>query len=173
MIYFSSKPVDPDSVDHEQYAALKEFKASLKDRGLYEQFESISELSVKLTRQLALKVNERFLGGKPGSRGVDSVLEQVPSEGLGIKMMVLLKEAVRDPQGTILCLRDMAGLTIQTNGRVLFDRGKPREEALWIGAIRDLLGQGFIVDANGKREVYRLTDKGYFEGDALQDQPFL
>jgi hypothetical protein len=168
MIYFSSAPVVLDSVDQEQSASLKVFKKSLQDRGLYEQFGSTAEFSTKFSRQLALKVIEKFLDGKRPSRGLDEVLTQPHREGLGLKMILLLKEAVRDPQGVILYLREMSGLSIQTNGRTLFDRGDARAEALWTGAVRDLLGQGFIVDMNGKGEVFKLTDKGYFEGDALQ-----
>ena len=40
MIYFSSVPVRLDSLDEDQYSALKEFKHSLKDRGLYEEYSN-------------------------------------------------------------------------------------------------------------------------------------
>ena len=42
MLYFSDQPAHLDSVDSKQYEKLKEFKASCKDRGLYETYDSHS-----------------------------------------------------------------------------------------------------------------------------------
>ena len=46
MLYFSAKSIDPNSLDGEQFKALKEFKASCNSRGLYE--------SIKLYRNLEI-----------------------------------------------------------------------------------------------------------------------
>lgn len=46
MIYFSSAPIIPDSIDADRYRALQESKASLSERGLFEQYESLSEFSL-------------------------------------------------------------------------------------------------------------------------------
>src|SRR5687767_10773299 len=54
MLYFSNQPVRPDSVDSEQYQRLLEFKASCKDRGLYEEYDDITSFREKFFRQLQL-----------------------------------------------------------------------------------------------------------------------
>ena len=43
MIYFSSEPVHPDSIDPEQYQGLLRFKNTCKQRGLIEEYESLRE----------------------------------------------------------------------------------------------------------------------------------
>lgn len=58
MLYFSGQPARLDSVDSEQYEKLKEFKASCKDRGLYETYDSHSEFKEKFYHHLQIKVNE-------------------------------------------------------------------------------------------------------------------
>ena len=45
MIYFSSAPVHPDSINPEQYAAVQTFKQSLRQRGLYDEYESLSDFA--------------------------------------------------------------------------------------------------------------------------------
>src|ERR1017187_7980774 len=60
MIYFSSAPVRPDSIDNDQYSALQAFKESLRVRGLFEKYESLSEFRIKFARQLAQKVISHF-----------------------------------------------------------------------------------------------------------------
>src|ERR1035437_2332492 len=58
MLYFSSVPVKPESVDQEQYAKLIEFKESCKKRGLYETYEDVNSFRNKLSHQLQIKMNQ-------------------------------------------------------------------------------------------------------------------
>lgn len=60
LIYFSDEPVRPDSVESEQYERLKDFRASLHDRGLYDTFSSPAELERKAGRALTKTVRTRF-----------------------------------------------------------------------------------------------------------------
>jgi len=48
MIYFSSAPVVADSIDPDQYAALKAFKAECQRRGLIEFYDSLADFREKL-----------------------------------------------------------------------------------------------------------------------------
>jgi hypothetical protein len=48
LIYFSSTPVVLDSIDLGQYAALKEFKGLLLQRGLCEEYQDLTEFKDKL-----------------------------------------------------------------------------------------------------------------------------
>lgn len=60
MIYFSSAPVHPESVERKQYKALLHFKEQCRKRGLVESYDSISEFKEKLRRQLAQTVIRAF-----------------------------------------------------------------------------------------------------------------
>jgi hypothetical protein len=53
LIYFSSTPVVPDSLDVDQYKALSEYKKQLGKDGLYAQYDTHSEFRQKFTQHLA------------------------------------------------------------------------------------------------------------------------
>ncbi|UPW83555.1 hypothetical protein [Lysinibacillus sp. Ag94] len=52
MLYFSSAPVAPASLDMKQYSKLKTYKDKLMKEGLLESYTSLSEFREKLDRQL-------------------------------------------------------------------------------------------------------------------------
>lgn len=54
MLYYSKKPVELDSADLNQVQKLKEFKKSIRDKGIQEQYCSVDELKQKLMRQLTI-----------------------------------------------------------------------------------------------------------------------
>lgn len=58
MLYFSDVPVRLESVDDEQYAALKEFKTLSQARGLCESYGDLNDFRSKVYRHLQLKINE-------------------------------------------------------------------------------------------------------------------
>lgn len=60
MLYFSSVPVRPDSVDADQYLALRAFKDSCKAQGLIEEYGELTEFRGKFSRQLAQTVIRSF-----------------------------------------------------------------------------------------------------------------
>lgn len=60
MIYFSSQPAVPESIDPKQYEALLKFKEDLRLRGLFETFASPAEFREKFTRQLAQTIVRHF-----------------------------------------------------------------------------------------------------------------
>jgi DNA-binding transcriptional ArsR family regulator len=63
LLYFSSVPVIPGSVDPEQYNSLLEFKRAFRRHGLTEDYSSIRELREKLLRHLTRVVKD--LHGEP------------------------------------------------------------------------------------------------------------
>jgi hypothetical protein len=67
MIYFSNEPVVPDSIDQNQYAALVNFRESLKDRGLISFFNDASTFRSDLFRHLSQTVIRDFAGGVDAS----------------------------------------------------------------------------------------------------------
>jgi DNA-binding transcriptional ArsR family regulator len=63
MLYFSSAPVVPDSVDTAQYERLRKFRAKCESEGLIERYSNIQELREKLNRHLTGVV--RQMHGEP------------------------------------------------------------------------------------------------------------
>ncbi|OOG66720.1 hypothetical protein B0E45_26135 [Sinorhizobium sp. A49] len=76
MLYFSKARVDPDELDIKQWEELKTFKQTLLSKGLLEQYESLSELSQKLTRQITITMREisvtSFIDNKAVKRAIEA-----------------------------------------------------------------------------------------------------
>jgi len=177
MIYFSSVPVVPESVDQEQYKALLKFKEELRTRGLFETYDSISVFKDKLTRQLAQTVIHKFIPKKKEPRNVGPSRTAIsPSRlnlpALSVEASQLLTEASLDTSGVVLRLRTFQGLTIQTNGRNLVDSPDPKIEASWEEAVRNLTDNGLLQVRGGNGEVFSVTDAGFQVADILREQRF-
>jgi hypothetical protein len=161
MIYFSSAPVRLDSVDEEQYTALRQFKEECRKRGLVEEYESLAEFREKFARQLAQTVIRSF--GREDDADTApldaSRSRQVPD--LSEAARELLLEASKDGSGTILCLNTMGGSYVQTNGKSFTEQGNARSEARGRGTVRELEDLRLIEDRSHKGEVYSVTDTGY------------
>lgn len=163
LLYFSFAPVDPDSVDQQQYNALKEFRTWCQENGLVERFDSTDEFRTKFTRQLAQTVI-RELGTRPAAA------EERPARfrpALTEEARELLLNAAQDPHGIIMKLRSMSGTHINTNGRSFVEEGNPRSEALWEGAIAELLA-GDLIGRQG--QMLKITRHGYEVADALRNE---
>ena len=72
MLYFSSAPVMPDSVDPDQYGRLREFRQSCQSRGLYEPYADVQDFRNKFYRQIQLSLNRDnyFSAGPIGEDGL-------------------------------------------------------------------------------------------------------
>jgi hypothetical protein len=57
MLYFSHVPVDPNSSDETQWAALQEFKEECKTGGLYAGFSSRQQLQSDVRQHLTIELN--------------------------------------------------------------------------------------------------------------------
>lgn len=167
MIYFSSVPVVPESVDSEQYAALKEFRDDLKSQGLIEMYDSLSEFKEKLSRQLAQTVIRQFADFASESTTDQMTTERARRPSISDDATELLIAAVQEGNGTIMSLRTMAGLSVQTGSRQFAERGDPRSEARWTRALEDLVAVTYIRDKGYKGEIYEVTADGYDAADAL------
>lgn len=58
MLYYSKKNVDLDNVDLEQVRKLKDFKASIRDKGIQEDYRDVGELREKLSRHLTIVLRD-------------------------------------------------------------------------------------------------------------------
>ncbi len=80
--------------------------------------------------------------------------------------LTLLHAGAEDTHGTILMLRTMGGVTIQTNGREFTEAGSRRSEARWEGALNDLVLSGLVRSVSDRGEVFEVTREGYALADA-------
>lgn len=171
MLYFSSAPVAPESLDSEQFAKLREFKNWAKTKGLIAEFESVEDFRERLRRDLELNLRDNaYLAALLQQGSGESPTDSEPHQKVTISPEAarLLKNAASSHDGSIMMLRHMGGLMIQTNGeQMLPDSASPREVARWTGAIDTLESLGFIKAASYKREIFRVTDAGYEAADQI------
>jgi len=163
MLYFSSVPVMLESVEADQYEALKKFKVSCKDRGLYETFSSPNEFREKFYRQLQIKLNHESAFQVPADFSLLDI--QVPTEssepGLSAEAQELLKAGSESPDGVIRQQEWDDNYSIRANGKEFVEQKSPRSRALWEGALTELEYHNLIVPNSHHRHEFRLTHKGF------------
>lgn len=175
MLYFSSKPVAPQSFKPQQYQTLTEFKEHCLDRGLVEEFDNLPDFKDKFARQLQICLHEnshmKTLLSAVASAKIappdTGVSPGVPGARLSDEAKILIKEASKDPSGTILKIAVVAGRFIQTNGKS-FGGDRGRESARWENALSQLVVEGY-VEKGLKGQVFKVTHEGYALADQLPD----
>lgn len=75
LLYFSSTPVDPDSIDLEQYDRLKTYRKSLEPQGLVFRYQDVGELREKLAGHINLTV-VKIVSGETTSDNVQNLTEE-------------------------------------------------------------------------------------------------
>lgn len=168
MLYFSNQPAALDTVDHDQYKLLAEFKKTCQQRSLYEGYEDITEFRNKFARQLQITINENPIFKVDDYSDVDdlsSPQRNIPS--LSYEASSLLREASKDSHGTIMHIRYIGGTDIQTNGKNLIGSNERREIAKWESALAELDDLGLITGRGNKGEVYEVTNLGFTLADTL------
>lgn len=170
LVYFSEVPVRPDSVDDEQYKALKAFRLECQAKGLIDTFESVTDLSDKFFRHLTRLLPEKFASrAAPSQPTVAGDVSGVQTPTLSREAQLLLKAASQDAHGQILFLRVLGGPRIQVSGRNFNEPGNPRSQALWEGAVEELESLGLVKTLSYKREMFALTKEGYGVADRLPE----
>ena len=172
MIYFSSKPVAPESIDAEQYRKVKDFRDRCRSRGLIESFDSENEFRQKLSKQLAICIaNNPYIRTllKSDASSV-AISPTADPEGTSISLSAdaaaLLAAAAEEKDGTILKLVYLSGKHIQA-GSKRFGDGSNREYAKWEGVLENLISEGLVVGRGYKDQVFELTHAGWQVADAL------
>ncbi|MBE3038982.1 MAG: DUF4062 domain-containing protein, partial [Chloroflexi bacterium] len=167
MLYFSSAPVPPASLEARQYELLKDFKTQCQREGLIEDYASIDEFKDELTRHLLKTVNEdeyfkTVLNASVHAARGEASAEPKPTRALSKESRDLLLEAAADKDGIVLRARTSAGLTIEINGKNLVTTPTdPRCQALWQDALDKLIQYGLLQDCGDKGEAFGVTQEGY------------
>lgn len=168
MLYFSSKPVVIDTVDINQIQELKEFKESCSTRGLYQEYDSLSDFKEKLYRHLQLKINEHSLFNENKSFKHEKIIQSntyIPT--LSNEAKIFLKEASLDSNGSIIWLRTLGGTHFQVNGKTI-KSSERREIAKWESGIKELINAKLLVGIGVKSEIFELTNLGYQIADTIE-----
>lgn len=165
MLYFSNQPVRLDSVDNEQYAMLSDFRASCKDRGLFEAYSDVAEFREKFFRQLQLKLNDDpyFAARESGS----PIVEFSPTDPVLSEEAKVLLAAATQGDGVIMRLAHTGGTDVQAGGRNFVESSERRTVAKWEAAVDELEREGLTEDKAGKGEVYFVTHDGFRVADVL------
>jgi hypothetical protein len=173
MIYFSSKPVAPQSIDAAQYAELQAFKERLKPLGLVESFDNSAQFKEKFSKQLQVcLINNSYLQGlvkaPPNALSINVVESDsdAPQFTLSADAKALLKEAASDEHGTIMKLAYIGGRHIQAGGKQ-FGGERGRDSAKWENALNELESAGLVTARGYKGEIFELTHQGWQVADAL------
>jgi hypothetical protein len=172
LLYFSSTPVAPDSVDPEQYRALRDFRDECRQKGLYQTYDSTTDFRDKVRRHLAMTMNthpffqELLQDGDASASGTVAIQDsRVPS--LSREAIEILIEAASS-DGSILVIRTLGGSYVQANGKNLVEANNPRSLAIWEGAVQELVEQRLLESVGHRGEVFRVTREGYEAADLLK-----
>lgn len=177
MVYFSSAPAAPDTVDPAQYAALKEFREWCKSQGLIEFFDHGLDLQTKLRRQLQIAILKNphlqcLVGLSAAGMGTPAITGSAPdplrqlADSLTEEARQLLAEAVAGRRD-ILKLATLGGRFIQTNNKSFGGGGDHRASMRWEYALDQLVSAGLVVARGDKGQVFEVTEPGYQLADLL------
>lgn len=171
MIYFSNAPVRPDSVDEQQYGALKQFRKECEGRGLIDTYSSMEEFRDKFTRQLTQTIMREFKRPAAVTEGdILDMARQPAVPQVSAEAQQLLLECSEDPGGVVMCIPTLSGTIIQTNRKHLAEMGNPRSEAKWKSAINELVNQELLEPRGQKGELFGITNAGYEAADRLRQR---
>ena len=123
-------------------------------------------------RKVDTKIKKELLKEKPVTKAKKPKDQRYVAERNVEKMKELGYKVVgdgKDKQGKVYMSSTMHGLTIQSNGRNFVDGTDAKQQATWRGAVGDLESRQLIEDLGRKREVFRVTDKGYKAAEALRN----
>jgi hypothetical protein len=161
MLYFSSAPTPPDSIDSSQYQALKTFRDSCKTRGLYSIYSDAEDFRRKFSRDLQITMSSHGVVSPSASTQPTGARDSLSPDAVA-----LLKAATADVSGVIMFGRYGAGVEISVGDTTFNEDSMPRTVARWEGAIEELEKRGFIKAGSSAREVFEVTRDGYAAADA-------
>ena len=97
MIYFSSVPVVPSSVDLKQYEKLMKFMDDCLNQGLVERYDSILDFREKLSRQIASKILKiQMTPEDETSRDPNETSRKESNDVISQKFCVLIEKYILD-----------------------------------------------------------------------------
>jgi hypothetical protein len=158
MLYFSHVPVDPNSIDPNQWQALQAFKAECKTGGLYSEYASHEQLRTDFGHHLAIELNRaKYIWMKRP----DVIVEPGDPE-LSDDEKRLLLAAASDRYGKVLSVASLDGFRVQSNGQN-FVEDSPRSVSAWKRTLKRLADFGYLEQTS--EEIFDLTEEGFSRAD--------
>lgn len=99
-------------------------------------------------------------------------VEKKPDDGmqnLSEQAIILLTSASTHPQGQIVRINSIIGLTIQAGNQTVNDPNNHRDTAKWEAALDSLITYHLVKPCGSKGEVFQLTESGYTYADKFQE----
>lgn len=110
MLYFSTVPAVPQSIDPEQFSKLLEFKSWAMTKGLISEFESPDDFRELFRRDLELNLRDnQYLSDQLKAAGGDARMPSRQRVTISAEAAELLKTAAGARDGLIMVLRHTAG----------------------------------------------------------------
>ena len=103
----------------------------------------------------------------PAPRRSQRSLEFLPD--FSPKEIELIATAAKDPNGQINHMRAVGTEQLYVGKKTFLNPSEVRGTAEWIGAIRNLVSDGFLEEGGPKSNFYTLTDLGWAASDHLED----
>lgn len=175
MVYFSTKPVAPQSIDQTQFNALKEFRTWCEKKGLIETYENLDDFRNKLGRQLQIQLaknpylQELLERASPTNNcSVLNVIPAIADPKLTGEAKELLLEASQDRGGIIMKVVLLTYRFFQTNGKKLGLSTDRREFVRWEHALNELIDAGLVVRRDDEGRIFEVTEPGYQLCDSIK-----
>jgi len=129
-------------------------------------YTDLNEFKAKFYRQLQINLNNDDFFKHAFSYHDESPSEVIGThlpdiQNLSLEARLLLKEASQDLNGHIIRDLTLGGFNVETNEKQMLEDKSARNEAIWEAAIGEIEKAGLIVDRGHKREIFRVTRKGY------------
>ena len=133
---------------------------------------SISQAFWERKRNEFLEKIDTVKGNYSSDTSREIVSDQVGKAFLEKDACVLLVYAADDPSGQILVISDLtkSGPSISTHNYEFTENDTLRDRARWKGALDKLEKYQFIEAANAKRQVFKVTTKGYKLADVAKNK---
>lgn len=96
----------------------------------------------------------------------DNYITMTSTPNLSKEAKQLLGEACSDPNGQILRVYTLSGLSITTNQKEMVSDSSGRTTAMWEAAVEELLNYRLVIALGN--DAFRLTKRGYEHNDLLQ-----
>lgn len=184
IVCFSQSPVALESVDLDQYSAVKAYRQSLIDskRGLMRDYSSPAEFADAVFCDLTRLLNTHpyFLDRLPPPEEVSQSVELAEELNGGVRYIpgILTRDitseakqlliAAASSDGQVAMVNVLAGLIVQAAGRNFVESNDARSEAIWRGAVTELVDLSLLEPIGTKGQVFAVTRKGYEVADLLK-----
>jgi len=180
MIYFSSAPVVPGTVDLKQYGLLMRFMDDCLKQGLVERYDSIPDFREKFSRQIANKIlKTREMPENEPSRDPNETAKKELNDTISGSFVTLLKDIRRIGQEKKIVtnkfddgkqiLKDLKReiLSLRASLVQIFSKDMIREIAEIISKIENLQKHRLYLDPKTIKDFWKMGDEIFASLDSI------